>query len=356
MSAIGVLIETDENDVKPACYGAITAARNGGARPVSALVLNIDPEACKNDLETYGVGRVIGLTGNSPEMKAQAVAVAVKHFGFSALLGISNAYGRDILARAACLLDAPLALDCISVNLAENRVNKSHFSGKTVAILSLCGSLSVCGLRPNVVEPEKAPVQAEATVFDAGIRDTGCIRVVDVQASRNGKIDLTEAEIIITGGRPMASSENFGILDECAEVLGAAVGASRAAVDAGYAPHGMQVGQTGKTVSPKLYIGCGLSGSVQHFAGMKTARIIVAINTDKDAPIFGKSDYGIVGDLFEVVPVLTEVLKEQRTVDGRRRTADGGQKLEDRVPPAATTGGKRTTSNTEHSPWIHTSN
>ncbi|RJQ64465.1 MAG: electron transfer flavoprotein subunit alpha/FixB family protein [Desulfobacteraceae bacterium] len=315
MSHIGVLIETDENGVRPACYGAVTAACKSGGGTVSAMVLNIDPDACRGDLEAYGVGRVIGLIGKNPDMKAEAVAAAVKHFGLSALLGISNAFGRDILARAACLLEAPLALDCTAVDLAENRVDKSHFSGKTIATLNLCGPIPVCGLRPNVIEPQKAPVRAETTVFDADIQDTGRIRVLDVPAGRKGRIDLTEAEIIITGGRPMASSENFAILEECAEVLGAAVGASRAAVDAGYAPHSMQVGQTGKTVSPKLYIGCGLSGSVQHFAGMKTAKIIVAVNTDKDAPIFGKSDYGIVGDLYEVVPVLTEVLRGQRAED-----------------------------------------
>ena len=133
--------------------------------------------------------------------------------------------------------------------------------------------------------------------------------MLEVKKARGGKIDLAEANIIITGGRPIGSAENYKILEACAQALGGAVGASRAAVDAGFAPHSMQVGQTGKTVSPRLYIGCGLSGSVQHFAGMKTSKVIVAINTDKDAVIFEKCDYGIIGDLFEVVPLLTEALK-----------------------------------------------
>ena len=136
------------------------------------------------------------------------------------------------------------------------------------------------------------------------------LMVTSVDAAGAGQKDLTEATVIITGGRAMGSVENFKVLEDCAQKLDAVVGASRAAVDAGYAPHSMQVGQTGKTVNPKLYIGCGLSGAVQHFAGMKTSRVIVAINTDKDAPIFGKSDYGIIGDLFEVVPALTKELEK----------------------------------------------
>ncbi|MBW2594343.1 MAG: electron transfer flavoprotein subunit alpha/FixB family protein [Deltaproteobacteria bacterium] len=168
----------------------------------------------------------------------------------------------------------------------------------------------VCGIRPNTFEAEKQPAACSIMDHTVSVKNCDGVIVKSVEAAA-GKKDLTEANVIITGGRPMGSGENFQILEECAQYLDAVVGASRAAVDAGYVPHSMQVGQTGKIVSPRLYIGCGLSGSVQHFAGMKTSRVIVAINTDKDAPIFTKSDYGIIGDLFEVVPALARELKKQ---------------------------------------------
>ncbi|UCD76967.1 MAG: electron transfer flavoprotein subunit alpha/FixB family protein [Desulfobacterales bacterium] len=317
MSKIGVWIETSEQGVKEANFGVLTAARRQEGAAIYAFLIDGGAENCKELLQSYGARKIVEITVDGgdpaadPELQASALAEAVKHFDVTALLGLSSVKGRDLLARTAALMDVPLMQDCIDVDPAAKTVIKSHFSGKTLATIRFNANPYLCGLRPNAIEPQTAPCEAEVLNFEVSGQPSGKLVVKEVKRSPSKAVDLTEANVIITGGRPIASADNYRILRECAEILGAAVGASRAAVDAGYAPHSMQVGQTGKTVSPKLYIGCGLSGSVQHFAGMKTSKIIVAINTDKDAPIFGKSDYGIVGDLFEVVPVLTEVLKEQ---------------------------------------------
>ena len=318
MPKVGVLIETGEDGVKEANFGVITAAHGGGDPDIYAFVLDGSANGCKEALQSYGVSKVVALgveggdLSSSPDLQAAALVAAIGHFSLTALLGLSSAVGRDLLARTAAAMDAPLVQDCIGVDLTAQTVTKSHFSGKTVATIKLAATPFICGLRANVIEAQSAPCEAELIEYTAAVQDPGKLVVREVKQSQSGAVDLTEANIIITGGRPIASGENYKILRDCAELLGAAVGASRAAVDAGFAPHSMQVGQTGKTVSPKLYIGCGLSGSVQHFAGMKTSKVIVAVNTDKDAPIFGKCDYGIIGDLFEVVPALTEVLKEQQ--------------------------------------------
>lgn len=317
MTKIGVWIESSAEGVKEANFGVMTAARRQEGAAIYAFLINAKAEECKGVLQSYGAQKIVEIAVEGgdptadPELQASALAEAIKHFEISALLGLSSAKGRDLLARTAALMDVPLIQDCIGVDPAAKTVVKSHFSGKTLATIRINSNPYLCGLRPNAIEPQTAPCEAEVVHFAASGQSSGKLTVKEVKQSPSKAVDLTEANVIITGGRPIASADNYKILRECAAVLGAAVGASRAAVDAGYAPHSMQVGQTGKTVSPKLYIGCGLSGSVQHFAGMKTSKVIVAINTDKDAPIFGKCDYGIEGDLFEVVPVLTEVLKEQ---------------------------------------------
>ena len=231
----------------------------------------------------------------------------MNHFKVNTLLGLTSAQGKELLPRIAAALDAPLVMDCIDLNLSDGRVKKSQFSGKTIATIQVKGPFSIYGVRPNVFEAKPSPAEAEVIPFKTDLESDGLVvREVRQDASRG--IDLTEADIIISGGRGMKNPDNFRILSECAELIGAAVGASRVAVDAGWVPHSMQVGQTGATVSPKVYIACGISGSVQHFAGMKTSGLIVAVNTDPEANIVKKCDYYIVADLFEVIPLLTNQL------------------------------------------------
>jgi len=316
MANVGVWIETEDGKVKETNFGVVTAARGSGEDTLLALLLDGSADEAQAALAPYGVHKIVPLKtagadlAQSPEARARVLAAAIEQLSLKALLGLATTPGRDLFARLASYLKLPLASDCVAVDIARQTVRKSHFSGKTVATIQMRAAVMLCALRPNAVEARPAPATPEIVPLSVAVQDPGRVKVVAVKKAGGGKIDLAEANVIVTGGRPIGAAENFKILEECALMLGGAVGASRAAVDAGYAPHSMQVGQTGKTVTPKLYIGCGLSGSVQHFAGMKTSRVIVAINTDKDAPIFEKCDYGIIGDLFEVVPVLTNVLKE----------------------------------------------
>lgn len=317
MATIGILIETEDGNVKDTNFGVLTAARGQGDNTIIALIIDGSADGAKEALGKYGAQKVVQVSADSgdlstsPDLKARTLAAAIKNYNLDAMLGLASAQGRDLFARLAAFLDLPLASDCMAVDIVGNTVKKSHFSGKTFATVKMTGSVMLCAMRPNAIEAVEAPADADVESFSAAVEDPGLVKVVAVNKEASDNVDLTEAAVIVTGGRPIASADNYKILEECARLLGGAIGASRAAVDAGFAPHSMQVGQTGKTVSPRLYIGCGLSGSVQHFAGMKTSKVIVAINTDKDAPIFEKCDYGIIGDLFDVVPVLTEVLKEK---------------------------------------------
>lgn len=310
MARTGVLIEIENNVVKETSFGVMTAA---AGQEIYALVLGHDAAAVKDSLSEYGAAAIIdikasGDVSSSPDLQANMIAAAVKEYNLEALLGTASATGKDLFARIASIMEEPLVSDCVQVNIVDKTVKKSHFSGKTFATLKINGSLLLCTIRPNSIEPVPASGAGEIVAFAADTEDPGMIKIVEVKKDAGEKLDLTEAPVIITGGRAIKAAENYQMLEVCARKIGAAVGASRAAVDAGFAPHSMQVGQTGKTVSPRLYIACGVSGAVQHFAGMKTSKVIVAINEDKDAPIFSKCDYGIVGDIFDVVPVLTEKL------------------------------------------------
>jgi electron transfer flavoprotein alpha subunit len=185
------------------------------------------------------------------------------------------------------------------------------YAGKCLAKVASQTPLTFVTIRPNVIPASEHQVPCALEAFTPAFDREAVERcqIAEVQKGKSEKPDLTEANIIISGGRALGNAENFKILHECADVVGATVGASRAAVDSGYAPHDMQVGQTGKTVNPNLYIACGISGSIQHLAGMRTSKVIVAINTDPDAPIFQKADYGIVADLFQAVPILQKEFK-----------------------------------------------
>ena len=313
MLKIGLLIETNAAGVKPTLHGVITAAR-GPEHELYGLVFDGKGAAYKDELQDYGIHKIVnvqsaeGLLGWNPDIWARAIVEAMEQLGINILFGLTTSQTKDVFPRIAAILDAPLLLDCIGVDLETLTAQKSQFSGKTIATFRLRGTHYLFGLRPNVIPPHPAPVTAEVLFLQTQISD-GSLMVEAVKTDSAGTMDLSEAQIIIAGGRGMQNGENYRILHECADVLGAAVGASRVAVDAGWVPHSMQVGQTGTTVSPNLYIACGISGSVQHFAGMKTSGVVVAINTDAQAAMMQHCDYGIVGDLFEVVPLLTLQLK-----------------------------------------------
>ena len=313
MEKIAILIETKNGEIKKPNFGVITAAYENGHKLYAFLMdgSGVDHQAA---LEAYGIHKIIEITDNegplpwNPVTWSKAVIDAMQHFSINTLLGLTSAQGKELLPRIAARLDVPLVMDCIAINLAEQTVEKSQYSGKTIATIKTHGSHCIYGLRPNAIEPHTRPGTAELILFQTDA-DSQMLTIREIKQSGAGGIDLTEAGVIISGGRGMENSENFRILRQCAEQINAAVGASRVAVDAGWVPHSMQVGQTGATVSPKVYIACGISGSVQHFAGMKTSGLIIAINTDPDAAITKRCDYFAVANLFDIIPQLTTRLK-----------------------------------------------
>jgi electron transfer flavoprotein alpha subunit len=312
MRKIGILLETKDGALKKTNFGLITAGRDDGHELYGFSVDGSGAEH-KTALEAYGIHKIVEINSKegpldwNPASWARALIHALDHFGVQTLLGLTSAQGKELLPRIAAALDAPLVMDCIDINLSEHTVKKSQFSGKTIATIKVKGPCYLYGVRPNVFEAKPSPSVAEVLSFQTDFESGGLV-VKEIRQDASRGIDLTEADIIISGGRGMKNSDNFRLLSECADLIEAAVGASRVAVDAGWVPHSMQVGQTGATVSPKVYIACGVSGSVQHFAGMKTSGLIVAVNTDPQASIVKNCDYYIVADLFEVIPLLTRQL------------------------------------------------
>jgi electron transfer flavoprotein alpha subunit len=296
----------------------IIAAGTGGS--IDAALVGEGAGGAAEFLKEFGLRKIYisedeVLKDYSTEGYAKFLADLVQETSPGYILIGATSQGRDLAPRVAAKVDGVMFSDCVDVRYEEGKVvaKRPVYSGKLFIEITPAGEHpAFISIRPNNMPPaEPAGCSADVVQRPAGVSaDSIRALVKEIIPLAGGRPDVTEAEVIVSGGRAMKDASNFKILEELADLLGAAVGASRAAVDAGYAEHALQVGQTGKIVNPKLYIACGISGAIQHLAGMRTSKVIVAINKDPNAPIFEKAHYGIVGDLFEVVPIMTEEIKK----------------------------------------------
>ena len=285
---------------------------------VSAVLVGSGVEGLAPELAKYGVDKVYLAddaiyADYTTDAYSEAVAKVVKENDASILLLGASVQGKDLGASLVGKLATGMASDCTELKIDGGKMVavRPMYAGKTFAEVGIESFPQMATLRPNVFAAVENAKAGEVVKFDAGIpADALKTKVLETQPDASGKVELTEANVIISGGRGMKGPDEYKILEELAGLLGAAVGASRAAVDAGWKPQTDQVGQTGKVVSPNLYIACGISGAIQHLAGMSSSKYIVAINKDEEAPIFAKADYGIVDDLFKVVPELTAEVKK----------------------------------------------
>jgi electron transfer flavoprotein alpha subunit len=315
MAKVFVFLEGANGTLKKGSLELLTAAKASG-REVVAAALGPGAKALAAAAGTYGAKTAFASESPehyNPETFAANLEAMVKESGADVVLGSASTLTRDLFPRVAARLNSGLASDCTILQLtgSDVKVRRPFYSGKCTAEVEFVDSpMKFILMRPNQL-PVGAADGAAAQVKDfPAAAASGKIKTKDMVKGASAKADLTEANVIVSGGRGMQNGENFKLLEDLANVIGATVGASRAVADAGWVPHSMQVGQTGKTVAPSLYIACGISGAIQHLAGMSGSKVIVAVNKDPDAPIFQKSTYGIVGDLFEVVPKLTEEFKK----------------------------------------------
>jgi electron transfer flavoprotein alpha subunit len=310
MSTIAVFVECQAAAPRRASLEAIGAAQAAGGTVIAILA---GPEAQAAAAKTPAAKCVVlAQAGKSPDGLARDVARVAKAENAQAFLASDTSLGRDLAPRVAALLDSNLFSACTGFKAAGTgfEVTRPWLAGKLIATLG-SGSPVLCAtLRRNTFP---AASGASGTVVAADASSDFKAILESIAAKTAGKLDVSEAPVVISGGRGLQAPEHFKLLEDLAAAFGnAAVGASRAVVDMGWRPHGDQVGQTGKTVAPQLYIAVGISGAIQHLAGMKTSKVIVAINKDKDAPIFKLADYGLVGDAFEILPALTKAVAAYR--------------------------------------------
>ncbi len=321
-SDVLVFIESRGGRIKHSSLEALSEGRRAADGLSSRLhALLCGPEAARlaEGLAAQGPDTVLVtehelLNQYHPEAFASVLAAAVRKTGSAYVLLSATALGRDLAARAAARLEAGLASDCVATEISGGglRVKRPVFSGKAVATVRLATTPAFATLRPNAFPvAELAGRKTAVETFSAEIDPVKVrARTIEGKAAEGGEIDISEASVIVAGGRAMKGPENFALIRDLATALGGAVGASRPAVDAGWIDHQYQVGQTGKVVAPGLYVACGISGAIQHLAGMSTSKVIIAINKDPEAPIFKIADYGIVGDLYQILPKLTEEVRK----------------------------------------------
>jgi electron transfer flavoprotein alpha subunit len=316
MGEVLVLVDHVDGAVRKTTTELLTIARRLG-EPV-AVVLGSGADAAAATLGDYGATKIYAV--DAPELgdylvapKAEALAAVAEKASPSAILVTSSAEGKEIAARVAVRLGSGIITDAVDVD-ASGAATQSAFAASYIVTAKVTTGTPIITVKPNSAAPEEAPAspsveQVSVTFSEAATK----ARITEVAPrAKSGRPELTEAAIVVSGGRGVGGPEGFATVEALADALGAAVGASRAATDAGWYPHAFQVGQTGKTVSPQLYIANGISGAIQHRAGMQTSKTIVAVNKDAEAPIFELADFGVVGDLFAVVPQLTDEVTKRK--------------------------------------------
>jgi electron transfer flavoprotein alpha subunit len=302
-----VIAEHDKSHLKGGTANAVTAAQKMGGE-VHVLVAGSGAKAAADAAaKLSGVGKVLYVDaahydGGGAENYAALVAGLAK--GYSHVVASATAFGKAFMPRVAALLDVAQVSEISAVESSDTFV-RPIYAGNAFATVQSSDSVKVITVRATGFEPAKEGGSAAVETTPAG-PDKGQSRVLSQELTKSARPELAGARRVVSGGRGLANGENFKLIDALADKLGAAVGASRAAVDSGYCPNDYQVGQTGKIVAPELYIAVGISGAIQHLAGMKDSKVIVAINKDPEAPIFQVADYGLVGDLFQIVPELTQ--------------------------------------------------